>query len=350
MSDSLDDRLDRIELKPGMEPLTPEEKEAFLARVRAQGRSLTSEEQYALFGPPPMPKPAEPAYDDVEEMEAAPLDVARLEQLAGDFFPELGDVESRPSMRLVTGVIFDFDYTLAAPTRPLDELMEEGARNAEAYMRSTGMDLPDDFYANILEARRFALEKSDEEQEEHIADDAMSFLLQFFGYPASVMDPAVLARAVDIFYAPEMTAWALRPGARDALDALRNNGFRLALMANYSADRVFQRIVDFLGIRAYFELCISSAGVEFRKPDPQFLQIALDHWDVMPYEVVVVGDSLVHDVGAGLELGALTVQVAGETSTQVAHDNEHAPAELRPDATIAGLGELPAVVRAWAEA
>ncbi len=39
----------------GMEPLTPEEKERFLARVRAQGRSLTSEEQYALFGPPPEP-------------------------------------------------------------------------------------------------------------------------------------------------------------------------------------------------------------------------------------------------------------------------------------------------------
>jgi hypothetical protein len=38
-----------------MEPLTPEEKERFLARVRAEGRSLTSEEQYALFGPPPEP-------------------------------------------------------------------------------------------------------------------------------------------------------------------------------------------------------------------------------------------------------------------------------------------------------
>ena len=349
MSDSLEDRLDRMELKPGMEPLTPEEKEAFLARVRAQGRTLTSEEQYALFGPPPEPKPAAPVEEEVEEMEAADLDADRLGQLTADFFPELGGRAAVPTPRLIAGVILDFDDTVATLTRPLDELLDEGARNAEAYMRSAGMDLPPDFHANIIEARRFALEKSDEEKEEHIADDAMSFLLQFFGYPASRMDPAVLAAAVDIFYAPEMTAWTLRPGAREMLDALRADGFRLALMTNYSADRVFQRMVDFLGIRDYFDICISSAGVEFRKPDPAFLQLALDRWDVMPYEVVVVGDSLVHDIAGGLELGTLTVQMTGATSPQVAHDNAQAADQIRADAVIDDLQDLPALVRSWAE-
>ena len=32
-------RLDAVELRQGMEPLTPEEKERFLARVRAEGRA-----------------------------------------------------------------------------------------------------------------------------------------------------------------------------------------------------------------------------------------------------------------------------------------------------------------------
>jgi hypothetical protein len=44
--------------RPTMESLTAEEKEAFLARARAQGRSLTSAEQYAIFGPPPEARPA----------------------------------------------------------------------------------------------------------------------------------------------------------------------------------------------------------------------------------------------------------------------------------------------------
>ena len=103
--------------------------------------------------------------------------------------------------------------------RARETLLARGAQAAEAYMRSTGMDLPPDFATNIVEARRFAEEKSAEEKEEHLADDALSFLLQFYGYPTPRMDPQVLKQAVDLFYAPEMTAWRLAAGARQALIA-----------------------------------------------------------------------------------------------------------------------------------
>ncbi|MFN3981065.1 MAG: HAD family hydrolase [Caldilinea sp.] len=337
---------DKAGLRPGQEPLTPEEKERLLARVRGEGRTLTSEEMYAIFGPPPEPTTAAPTYDDVAEMEAANIDGDRLASLSRDFFHEWGDAAPmRPP--LVRGVIFDFDDTLAVRTRLLDELMAEGARAADAYMRSTGMTLPEAFDIKIIEARRFAEEKSAEEQEEHLADDAMSFLLQFFGYPASRMEPAVLQRAVDIFYAPEMTAWKLRPGVRAVLDALRAAGYKLALFTNYNCDRVFQRTVDYLGLRRYFDLCLSSAAVEYRKPDPGFLQIALDQWDCLPYEVVVVGDSLHEDIRGGIELGAQTVLVRGATHPQVILDNQRLAAEIIPDAAIDELSALPAIVREW---
>ncbi|MEZ4559501.1 MAG: hypothetical protein R2854_24205 [Caldilineaceae bacterium] len=274
MSDSLEDRLDRMELTPGMEPLTPEEKEAFLARVRAQGRTLTSEEQYALFGPPPEPKPAAPVDEEVEEMEAADLDEDRLGRLTADFFPELGGRTGVPAHRLIAGVILDFDDTLASLTRPPDELLDEGARNAEAYMRSTGMDLPPDFNANIIEARRFALEKSDEEKEEHIADDAMSFLLQFFGYPAS--------------HLPWLRCWLpgghfLRTGDDGVGAAPRRvrcwtpcaDGFRLALMTNYSAVRLPAH-GRLSGHPRLFRHLHQQRRRQFRKP--AFLQLALDRW------------------------------------------------------------------------
>ena len=108
------------------------------------------------------------------------------------------------------------------------------------------MELPADFWQPMIEARRFAQEKSEEEHEEHIADDALSFLLQFFGYPASKMEPEVLKRAVDIFYAPEMTAWQLNPGALDLLKLLHRENYKLAVIANYNCDRVFQRTIDYL--------------------------------------------------------------------------------------------------------
>lgn len=337
---------ENIELRPGQEPLTLEEKERYLARVRGEGRTLTSEEMYALFGPPPEPTTAVPDYGGVTEMQAAVIDSARMPLLADDFFHDLGEA-APPRPPLVRGIIFDFDDTLASLMRPLNGLMAEGALAADAYMRSTGMALPEAFDAKIVEARRFAEEKSAEEQEEHLADDAMSFLLQFFGYPASRMDPQVLQRAVDIFYAPEMTAWKLRPDALAALDALHSAGYKLAIFTNYNCDRVFQRTVDYLGIRRYFDICLSSSSVEYRKPDPSFLQIALDQWDCLAYEVVVVGDSLLEDIRAGIELGAQTVFVRGATQPQVIHDNERLAAEIHPDATIDDLHALPAIIAAW---
>jgi FMN phosphatase YigB (HAD superfamily) len=342
-----EERLDAAELRPGMEPLTAEEKERFLARARAQGRSLTSEEQYALFGPPPEAKAEAPSYTDVAPMAAAELAESELARLAQNFFPELNGTGGQPRLRLVQGVIIDFDNTLARLAQPLGTLMESGAQAAEAYMRSTGMELPPDFAPNIVEARRFAEEKSLEEKEEHLADDALSFLLQFYGYPTSRMDPQVLKQAVDIFYAPEMTAWRLAPGAKQMLESLRAGGYKLALLANYNCDRVFQRTVDYLGVRSYFDVCLCSAAVEYRKPDTNFFQIVLDRWDALPYEVVVVGDSLLDDVQGGLELGALTVWVQGVTTEQVEQQNQMLAEQVKPDAVVVALEKVPELVRQW---
>lgn len=334
-----------------IEPLTPEEKEQFLARVRTEGRALTSEEQYAIFGPPRAVTKAASRQETVAEMAAAPLDAAKLAHLAENFFPELPDAATLPSLRLVQGVIFDFDDTLAYLTRPLEELMAEGAQAAESYMRTTGMDLlPADFWTQIVEARRFAQEKSDEEREEHIADDAMSFLLQFYGYPASRMDPDVLRRAVDIFYAPEMSAWRLHPGVLDMLKMLYAQKYRIAILVNYNCDRVFQRTVDYLGLRPYLDLCLTSATVEYRKPDPRIFNLVLERWDALPYEVVVVGDDLRRDIQGGIELGALTVQTTFAISNQVRFDNEQLAAPISADAVTDDFVQLPALIQAWTQA
>lgn len=336
--------------RPAMEPLSPEEIEQFLARVRAEGRSLTSEEQYALFGPREEPSAPASLYEDVEEMEPALLDAQAVQQLAQNFFAGLEHDQPLPTQRLVQGVIFDFDHTLAYLPRPLDELMAEGAKAAEAYMRSTGMeDLPADFWHNIVEARRFAQEKSEEEAEEHIADDAMSFLIQFFGYPASKMDPDVLRRAVDIFYAPEMTAWRLYPGTLEAIKQLHAAGYKLAILTNYNCDRVFQRTIDYLGLRPYMDVVLTSAAVEYRKPDEKFFNLVLERWDALPYEVVVVGDSLAHDIKGGIELGALTVQTMFPTDAQVMHDNAAVADAVVADAKLEEWDNLVEIVQAWAE-
>jgi FMN phosphatase YigB (HAD superfamily) len=330
---------------PEMEPLTPEELERFLASARAQGRVLTPAERAQIYRPPAPASPATPPA--VEERAAPRLDQSQIEQLQQDFFPELGG--KTPDLRLVQGVIFDFDDTLASLTQPLDELLKAGAQAAEAYLQHAGLELPAEFWPNIIEARRFAEEKSEEEQEEHLADDALSFLLQFFGYPASKLERAILHQAVDLFYAPEMTAWRLQPGALESLQRLQAAGYKLALLGNYNNDRAFQRTVDYLQLRPYFDLCLSSAAVEYRKPDVRFFNLVLDRWDALPYEVVVVGDSLRHDIAGGIELGALTVHCGFATTPQVVHDNAQLAGQVKPDAAIDDLHGLPGLIHQWAQ-
>jgi FMN phosphatase YigB (HAD superfamily) len=132
------------------------------------------------------------------------------------------------------------------------------------------------------------------------------------------------------------------------LRTLSTQGYKLALMTNYNCDRVFQRTIDYLGIRPFFDLCLSSASIEYRKPDASFFQVALDRWDALPYEVVVVGDSLLHDIQGGINLGALTVHAAFDSDPQVAFDNARLRQEILPDASIDDLRKLPEQIDIWA--
>ena len=67
--------------------MTPAEKDAFLSQVRADGRMLTSEEQYALLGPPREEETATTIELYVEPMVDETLEQTDLVRLAVDFFP-----------------------------------------------------------------------------------------------------------------------------------------------------------------------------------------------------------------------------------------------------------------------
>ena len=149
--------------------------------------------------------------------------------------------------------------------------------------------------------------------------------------------------AVDLFYAPEMTAWEPMPGAIDLLQRLRAEGFPLAVIANYPSDRIFQRIIDYTGVRSYLDVCLSSAAVEWRKPEKDIYDAVLKRWDAEPYELVCVGDSLKHDVAGGQAIGALTVHCR---MIPLAEDQRLVDS-AQPDAVIEALSELPAMIQAW---
>ncbi|AGX88220.1 phosphoglycolate phosphatase [Candidatus Symbiobacter mobilis] len=97
------------------------------------------------------------------------------------------------------------------------------------------------------------------------------------------------------------THCVLFPHVRETLDALRQQGTRLALVTNKDAH--FTHVVlERLGLMPSFDLVISGDTLPQRKPDPSGVQLCLDRFGVQRERALFVGDSAV-DVATARNAG-----------------------------------------------
>lgn len=99
----------------------------------------------------------------------------------------------------------------------------------------------------------------------------------------------------------------LRPtnGARDLVERLCDDGFRLVVATSSSGDELDQllhqaRVDDLVG------LATSSSEAESSKPDPDIIQAALNKGKLRPQEVVMLGDTP-YDIEAAARAGVPTI-------------------------------------------
>jgi HAD superfamily hydrolase (TIGR01509 family) len=105
----------------------------------------------------------------------------------------------------------------------------------------------------------------------------------------------------------------LLPGADETLKALKRMGLKLGLFtlnSGKSANYILQsfKLGDFFGVT------VPRNKVNFVKPNPEHLEMALKVLDVVPEETVVVGDGDV-DMESARELKAIAVGLPTGTST-----------------------------------
>jgi HAD superfamily hydrolase (TIGR01662 family) len=129
----------------------------------------------------------------------------------------------------------------------------------------------------------------------------------------------------------------LLPDAHDTLEALRDAGYRLAVITNRAhGDEAFLEELDAYGLRAPFDAIISSDQVGFRKPHPGIFEAALEALSLEPTEVALVGDRPEADVAGANRLGMPSVWTREVTPPHRVPDGE----EQQPDYTIDRLAEL----------
>ena len=119
----------------------------------------------------------------------------------------------------------------------------------------------------------------------------------------------------------------LDPDAHELLSALRDRGFRLGIISNWSAD--LRDYLKSFGLAKYFDAVIASEAVGTAKPHREIFLRGLTALDCRPIAAVHVGDDYWADVVGAREIGVHPVLID--------RDREDVHADCT---TITRLGEL----------
>ncbi|MBT3268029.1 HAD-IA family hydrolase [Candidatus Poribacteria bacterium] len=205
-------------------------------------------------------------------------------------------------------VLFDFDYTLADSSPGVIESVNWAMRSMglprradDAIRRTIGLSL----------ARTFTTLTGD------AAEGAGRFAELFIERADEVM--------------AERTS--LLPGAREAVLALANRGYRLGVVSTKFRRRI-ETVLARDGLRAPFEVIVGGEDVPAHKPDPACLLAALAHLRIGARDALYVGDSEV-DGEAAHRAGVALVGVLTGTTTR------EALGTWRPSVVLEHVGALP---------
>jgi putative hydrolase of the HAD superfamily len=244
--------------------------------------------------------------------------------------------------RRFKAVFFDLGNTLLYFNGAWPQVFAQADRALLAELQAAGLDLDAEDFLREFRARLTAyFEEREAEFIEHTTAYVLMNLLAELGYP-DVSEENVRP-ALERMYAVSQTHWHPEDDLIPTLDRLRQEGYRMGVISNASDDADVQTLVDQGGIRPYIEIALSSAACGVRKPNPRIFQIALEQCGLQAGETVMVGDTLGADILGARNAGLFSIWITRRADTPANRD--HADT-IRPDASIARLAELPALLAA----
>jgi putative hydrolase of the HAD superfamily len=137
---------------------------------------------------------------------------------------------------------------------------------------------------------------------------------------------------------------AVTPTTLDALDRLRDNGVRLALVSNATADTA--EVWPNSALAERFDVAVFSSDVGVAKPEPAIYLIAVEGLGARPAECVYVGDGSSDELTTAAALGMTVVRTTEFSDTDPSWPGRTITAlpellPLLPSATPVGLPGKP---------
>jgi putative hydrolase of the HAD superfamily len=150
-----------------------------------------------------------------------------------------------------------------------------------------------------------------------------------------VDDPALVERLAETFPRERRRRHLLFDDALSALTALRDRGMRLGLVTNGLSCLQREKISGG-GLESWFEAVVISGELGIRKPNEAPFLAALGGMGIRPEDAAMVGNSLENDVAGA--------RAAGVRSVWLDRNEGASGPGPEPDARIASLSELPALL------
>ena len=103
------------------------------------------------------------------------------------------------------------------------------------------------------------------------------------------------------------SSWRVFPDALPALQQLRQEQLRLAIVSNF--DRRLEPLCDALGLRPHVDAIVRSTAVGAAKPDPRIFTIMLSQLGVAAADCLHVGDSAALDIAGAHAAGLRAILI-----------------------------------------
>lgn len=156
---------------------------------------------------------------------------------------------------------------------------------------------------------------------------------------------AVYLKCMEAMYRFTERLWLIEEDTYDLLNWLVEHDYRLGLISNASSAWDVNNLIDNHHLRPYFSTILISASEGIRKPDPAIFRRAAERLQIDLANTVMVGDTLDADILGAHCAGIRGIWISRRKEVEralIAHYEN-----MRPDAEIHSLRELPAVLTHW---
>lgn len=240
-------------------------------------------------------------------------------------------------MRSFEVLLFDLGSTLIYFQGDWLGVYSQASKEMIRYLRESGLELDEPtFFEEYNQRLQRYITERESNFIEYTSEYILRTLLDENGF--SQVPDELVNSALKTMYSFSQKHWHIEEDAKPTLDKLQNDGYHLGIISNAADDIDVQTLVDNVGIRSYFDVVISSAGVGIRKPNPRIFNITLNTWGISSDRAAMVGDTLGADILGAQNAGIFAIWITRRADSP---ENKAHQDTIQPDATIGTLSELP---------